>query len=185
MPTSDRGRSSAGRAPRSQCGGQGFNSPRLHQSASPKKLNVSRRLTPREKCERETAGGVASSHLPINRRLRTNLMPACLFLSKPVANRAHANAPGKSACRRGFCPLTGIYWRRRRLILRQRSHFATLSLPARSGRFARPVHRSRKELSHVRVFTSCRARPSKCSWRGRAPGSARRSWPRVVQRHII
>lgn len=27
----DRGRSSVGRAPRSQCGGQGFNSPRLHQ----------------------------------------------------------------------------------------------------------------------------------------------------------
>ena len=39
--------------------------------------------------------------------------------------------------------------------------------------------------SHARQAGSCISRPSKCVSRGLALGSAMRSWPRVVQRHIV
>ena len=44
---------------------------------------------------------------------------------------------------------------------------------------------SRNESSHARHAVSCSSRPSKCAARCCAPGISIRSWPRVVQRHIM
>ena len=54
-----------------------------------------------------------------------------------------------------------------------------------STRGLRANQPSRNCFSHARSQTSWTARAAKCSWHGRAPGTSKRAWPRVVQRCII